>query len=80
MKNYWLDRREKRKHLAFEKSLYSHIYLTFGHGRLTALTKSELKAIMPHIDKLRKHYGLSLYKVVMLMNLMRNREKQQYMP
>jgi hypothetical protein len=75
MVNYWLTRRFQRKLQEFQNSLYSHIYLTFGHARLSALTYKEIHGILPFIIKLRDKLGLTI-EARSLFREMLKREKQ----
>jgi hypothetical protein len=80
MKNFWLERRRNRRYLAFEEAVYSHIYLTYGHARLTALTNAETKAIMPYIKKVAASFGYGPYQTMQLLIGMKGREKKWQKP
>ena len=74
MVNYWLARRIERKFKEFQEAVYAHVYLTYGHGRLSALTFEEVSDIIPEITKLRDKYELNV-NVRPLVREMMKREK-----
>jgi hypothetical protein len=71
MQNYWLKRRIQRKFREFTEAVYSYIFLTYGHARVSGLTHKEVREIIPVIQKYRDKYGLTVTIQSLLREMMR---------